>query len=222
MLYHVPNFGTKLNLLNLFLQDDELFTKTVVFTSTRLTAETVYKSLSNRLRKAVAMINPLSFEYNKLNGVSEFKADSSLRVLVIANEGTDEDIDLQDIPFIIHLDLPAEKEIYIDHVKNHDTDADKETLALTFATDLELDQIQRIEQATGQKMQKANLPDDLVTDKDRKAKEAEKEAKKKPVKADPNQYVPGEAFHEKKPENSKTYNYSSGTKAKMNMKKKHG
>ncbi|MDB5126511.1 MAG: helicase, partial [Mucilaginibacter sp.] len=45
---------------------------------------------------------------------------------------------------------------------------------------------------------------------------------KKVVKPDPNQYVPGEAFHEKKPENSKTYNYSSGTKAKMNMKKKHG
>ncbi|RYU91443.1 DEAD/DEAH box helicase [Mucilaginibacter terrigena] len=221
MLYHVPNFGTKLNLLNLFLYDEELFTKTVVFTNTRLTAETVYKSLQNRLRNAVTTLNPLSFEYNKINDIGEFNADSSLRVLIVANEGTDE-IDVTGIPFIIHLDLPADKDVYIRHIENHNVDAGDETLALTFATDLELDQVRRIEQATGQKMQKADLPDELVIDKDRRAKEAEKEAKKKPVKTDPNQYVPGEAFHEKKPENSKTYNYSSGTKAKMNMKKKHG
>ena len=223
MLYHVPNFGTKLNLLNLFLYDEEMFTKTVVFANTRLTAETIYKNLTNRLRKAVAMINPLSFEYNKVNDISEFKADSSLRVLIIANEGTEEtELDLTEIPFIIHLDLPADKAVYIKHIENHTIDAEDETLALTFVTDLELDQVRRIEQTTGQKMQKAELPEDLVIEKDRKQKEAEKEKAKKPVKADPNQYVPGEAFHEKKPENSKTYNYSSGTKAKMNMKKKHG
>jgi superfamily II DNA/RNA helicase len=219
MLYHVPNFGTKLNLLNLFLYDEELFTKTVVFANTRLTAETIYKSLHNRLRNAVTTINPLSFEYNKVKDISEFKADSSLRVVIVANEGT-EDIDVTGIPFIIHLDLPAEKEIYIKHIENHDVDAEDETLALTFATDLELDQVRKIEQATGQKMQKADLPEELVMEKDRKQKESEKV--KKVVKPDPNQYVPGEAFHEKKPENSKTYNYSSGTKAKMNMKKKHG
>ncbi|MBB5394974.1 DEAD/DEAH box helicase [Mucilaginibacter sp. AK015] len=221
MLYHVPNFGTKLNLLNLFLYDEELFTKVIVFANTRLTAETIYKNLTNRLRKAVAMINPLSFEYNKVNDVSEFKANNNLRVLVVANEGTG-DIDVTGIPFIIHVDLPAEQEVYIKHVEDHEVDADDETLALTFATDLELDQVRRIEQATGQKMQKADLPEDLVIDKDRKLKETDKEQKKKPAKADPNQYVPGEAFHQKKPENSKTYNYSSGTKAKMNMKKKHG
>ncbi|GGG99706.1 DEAD/DEAH box helicase [Mucilaginibacter phyllosphaerae] len=223
MLYHVPNFGTKLNLLNLFLYDEELFTKTVVFTNTRLTAETVYKSLQNRLRKAVTLINPLSFEYNKVNDINEFKTDSSLRVLIIANEGT-EAIDITGIPFIIHLDLPAEKEVYIQHIQNHAANAEDETLALTFATDLELDQVRRIEHATGQKMQKADLPDELVIEKDRKQKEEEKEQAKakKHTKPDPNQYVPGEAFHEKKPENSKTYNYSSGTKAKMNMKKKHG
>ncbi|MDB5127248.1 DEAD/DEAH box helicase, partial [Mucilaginibacter sp.] len=213
MLYHVPNFGTKLNLLNLFLYDEELFTKTVVFANTRLTAETIYKSLHNRLRNAVTSINPLSFEYNKVKDISEFKADSSLRVVIVANEGT-EDIDVTGIPFIIHLDLPAEKEIYIKHIENHDVDAEDETLALTFATDLELDQVRKIEQATGQKMQKADLPEELVIEKDRKQKESEKV--KKVVKPDPNQYVPGEAFHEKKPENSKTYNYSSGTKAKMN------
>jgi superfamily II DNA/RNA helicase len=200
------------------LYDEELFTKTVVFANTRLTAETIYKSLSNRMRDAVTTLNPLSFEYNHVKDISEFKADSSLRALIIANEGTDE-VDLTGIPFIIHLDLPADKDVYIKHVVNHDATSEDETLALTFATDLELDQVRKIEQATGQKMQRADLPEELVIEKDRKQKESEKV--KKIAKPDPNIHVPGEAFHEKKPENAKTYNYSSGTKAKMNNKKKH-
>jgi superfamily II DNA/RNA helicase len=219
MLYHVPNFGTKLNLLNLFLYDDELFTKSVVFTNTRQTAETVYKSLNNRMRNAVAVINPTSFEHNSVGDINEFKADATIRVLIIANEGTEEDIDLQNIPFIFHVDLPLDKDLYIKHIENHAVAAGDETLAITFATDLELDQVRKIEQTTGQKMQLADLPDDLVIEKDRKQKEADKA--KQPAKADPGKHVPGEAFHEKKPENSKTYNFSSGYKAKMNNKKKH-
>ncbi|WP_374951096.1 DEAD/DEAH box helicase [Mucilaginibacter sp.] len=220
MLYHLPNFGTKVNLLNLFMQDEELFTKTVVFANTRQTAETVYKSLHNRMRNAVAILNPTDYEFNLVKDISEFKANQALRTLVVANENT-ELIDLQGIPFIIHLDLPADRDVYINHVSNHHGDEDDETLALTFATDLELDQVSKIEHTTGQKMQRAELPENLVIEKERKQKEAEKELAKKPVKADPNKYEPGAAFHEKKPENSKTYNFSSGYKAKLNNKKKH-
>ena len=173
------------------------------------------------MRKAVAVLNPTDFDYTNVNTINEFKADDQLRVLIVANENTEE-IDLQGIPFIIHLDLPLDKTVYINHVSNHNAaDDTDETLALTFATDLELDQVLKIEQATGQKMQKAELPEELVIEKERKQKEAEKEQAKKAVKADPNKYVPGEAFHEKKPENSKTYNFSSGYKAKLNNKKKH-
>lgn len=218
MLYHVPNFGTKVNLLNLFMYDEELFTKTVVFANTKLTAEKLYKSLENRLRKAVAVLSPTFYEFNQVKDIEEFKADEQLRVLIVANEGL-ENIDLKNIPFIIHFDLPQDKDLFIAHVVNTNSDTDEETLAITFATDIELDQVRKIEQATGQKMQNADLPDDLIIEKDRKQKESEKV--KQPAKVDPNKHVPGEAFHEKKPENAKTYNYSSGTKAKMNNKRKH-
>jgi len=218
MLYHVPNFGTKVNLLNLFMYDEELFTKTVVFANTKLTAEKLYKSLENRLRKAVVVLSPTFFEYQQVVDIAAFKADDSLRVLIVANEST-EHIDLAGIPFIIHFDLPQDRAVFIGHINNTGTNPEEETLAITFATDLELDEVRKIEQTTGQKMQNAELPDDLVIEKDRKQKESEKA--KQPVKVDPNKHVPGEAFHEKKPENSKTYNFSSGTKAKMNNKRKH-
>jgi superfamily II DNA/RNA helicase len=218
MLYHVPNFGTKLNLLSLFMYDEELFTKTVVFANTKTTAETLYKSLENRLRKSVALLAPAFFEHNQVKDISEFKADDALRVLIVANESV-ESIDLKGIPFILHFDLPLEKEVFINHIINTDTAAEEETLAITFATDIELDQVRKIEQATGQKMQSAELPEELVIEKTRKQKESEKVVK--PVKVDPNKHVPGEAFHEKKPENAKTYNISANKKAKMNKKKNH-
>ena len=66
----------------------------------------------------------------------------------------------------------------------------------------------------------AELPDELIIEKDKKEKEVADE--KPSAKASKNAPATGgEAFHEKKAANSKTYNYSSGTKAKMNNKRKH-
>ena len=216
VLYNVPNFRTKLNLLNLFMQDDELFTKTVVFVNTRVTAETVQKSLKHRMREFVVTINPLSYESKNVQDVAEFKQDDALKILIIANESEGE-YDLSGIPFIIHLDIPEEKELFIKRIVNNGDDDD--TLAITFSTDIELALIKKIEQASGKKMPLAALPDELVIDTDKKEKEAPSE--KPAAKTKKTEPVAGEAFHEKKAANSKTYNYSSGTKAKMNNKRKH-
>jgi superfamily II DNA/RNA helicase len=205
VLYHVPNFGTKLNLLNLFMQDDELFTKTVVFVNTRQTAEKIYKSLQNRLKSAVVLSK----------SIEEFKA-SDARVLVVANDGS-EIINLHDIPFIIHFELPVEKETFIERITNSDPNGE-ETLAITFTTDLELSMVRKIEQATGKKIPVAELPEDLVIQKEKSVAEPEVKQTNKKKAPEP---IAGEAFHEKKASNSKTYNYSSGLKAKMSNKKKH-
>ena len=216
ILYNLPNFRTKLNLLSLFMQDDELFTKVVVFVNTRITANTVYKNLKPQLRDSVVILNPMFSEDKGISDINIFKSDDKLRVLVIANENTEE-VDISGIPFFIHLDLPEEKELFVNRVIKKTGDED--TLAITFATDIELVQVKKIEQVIGRKMALSELPDDLIIDKERKDKEESTE--KKPAKADKNAPVVGEAFHEKKAANAKTYNYSSGTKAKMNNKRKH-
>jgi ATP-dependent RNA helicase RhlE len=213
LLYNVPNFGTKLNLLNLFLYDEEVFTKTVVFVNTRANAEKVYKSLQGRLRKAVAYLNPQFFDSPGFKSVEDFMADETARVLLVAGEN-EETLDLNGIPFLIHFDLPVEKEIFIERITNNQPDTESETMALTFATDLELSMVKKIEQASGKKIAIAELPEELVIDKEVKTK-------KETPKADPDAPIVGAAFHEKKAANSKTYNYSSGQKAKMNNKRKH-
>lgn len=216
LLYNVPNFGTKLNLLNLFMYDDELFTKTVVFVNNQATADKLYKSLQGRLREAVAYLNPQFFDTNGFKNIEDFKAAENCRVLIVAADEKNEAVNFNNIPFLIHFDLPAEKETFIEHIINHQPNDEDESLAITFATDLELSQVKKIEQAIGKKIPIAALPDELVIENEIKTKKSEE---KQPAKSNDN--APGAAFHEKKAANAKTYNYSSGQKAKMNNKRKH-
>ncbi len=208
VLYHVPNFGTKLNLLNLFLQDEELFTKSTVIVNSRSTAEKIYKSMPRALQQVTVNLSEFTIE--------DFKKDATKRALIIINEN-DEAVDLSGIPFIIHFDLPAEKETFIERITNHHPQSDEETMALTFATDLELSTIKKTEQAIGHKIPVADLPDGLIIAKDAALKKAKAKAKTDTEPAP----TGGAAFHEKKAANAKTYNFSSSKKAKMNKKKNH-
>jgi ATP-dependent RNA helicase RhlE len=215
LLYHVPNFRTKLNLLSLLLGDAEVYTKAVVFVNTRLTAEKVYNSLRQDIKGEVAILNPMMFESKGLGSIEEFKTQNEIRVLIIANElqGT---VDLDSIHFLFHFELPEEKEIFINRMIKTEGDITK-TLAITFTTDMELDIVKKIEQAIGQKIEINVLPAELLVVKEHKDNRTTKQA----VTAKANMETSGGAFHEKKESNKKDYNYSGGTKAKMNKKKKH-
>lgn len=215
LLYQVPNFRTKINLLHLFLQDAELFTKAVVFVNSVFTAENLYKNLQKQLRLETALLNPQFFETPGFPDVYQFEA-SPTRILIVANENNML-TDLSSIPFIIHFELPQETETFVDRVMNPSPQENQETLAITFATDLELHLVRKIEQAIGQKIAVAALPEELVIEKEHKPESAEK----KVVKTKNQAPEPGAAFHEKKAANAKTFNFSSGEKAKMNNKRKH-
>jgi superfamily II DNA/RNA helicase len=150
VLYHLPNFGTKLNLLNLFMQDDELFTKTVVFVNTRQTAEKIYKTLQNRRDTTVGILNSWSIEFKGFTSLAEFRTSEDARILIIADEKIAAE-ELQQIPFLIHFELPPEKEMFINRVTNSEGTGE-EIVAITFATDIELTLVKRIEQAIGKKI----------------------------------------------------------------------
>ncbi|WP_295769490.1 DEAD/DEAH box helicase [uncultured Mucilaginibacter sp.] len=217
LLYHVPNFGTKVNLLRLFMQDDELFTKTVVFVNTRQTAEKLYKTLQTRNNSSVALFSPWFYDYTGFDSVEAFLADDDIRTLLVVNEDVGE-LPLKDVPFLLHFELPLDAETYLIRVKKNNESGETETMALTFVTDLELNGVRKIEQAIGSKIQVAELPEDLIIEKERKKTSEDTQASN--TKPDENER--GAAFHEKKAKNAKTYNYSSGEKAKMTKKKKYG
>jgi ATP-dependent RNA helicase RhlE len=215
LLYHVPNFRTKLNLLNLLLKDAEVFDKVVVFVNTRLTAQTLSKDLFDGKADDIFVYKPLFFDEAGFDDIEDFKLVDEARVLIIANEGL-ANINLDGIPFIFHFELPVQKETYLNRVIKQ---SDDEVVAITFTTDLELPQVRKIEQAIGQKIEIAALPSDLLVEEVTKAK-----AQKNKILAqqeDEESYRDA-AYHKKKESNAKTTNFGIGQKAIMNKKKKHG
>lgn len=210
-LYQVPDFPTKLNLLNLLIGQETHPAKTIIFVNNRITAQKVYKGLTPANMKLAAILNPLFFDQPGFNSIDDFAEDSEIRILIIANEGADT-IDVSSFQRIIHLEIPDEKETYLKRVMN--TNADQDLESVLFSTDIELNIVKKIEQATGHKINQLPLPEGLIIFK-AKAKAAAGTNTSK--NAEPT----GAAFHAKKESNAKDYNFSSREKAKMNRKKKH-
>ncbi|MGV3684846.1 MAG: DEAD/DEAH box helicase [Daejeonella sp.] len=209
VLYHVPDYKTKLNLLDMLMADAEIFDKVVVFVNTRLTAQKVFKSLFRNLDDQIAVYKPLFFDHPGFDLIDDFKESQDVRILIVADD-IKESIDLSGIPFVLHLEIPAEKETYISRIVKNDRNAN--SLAISFSTDIELVTVKKIEQAIGQGIPVAELPDDLVV-----ASGNVKEKKGK-AKLAGEEKLSGAAFHEKKASNNKDYNYSSREKAKMKFK----
>lgn len=221
LVYQVPNFRTKLNLLNLLLKDTEVFDKVVVFVNTRLTAQTLAKDLFDGKADDIFVYKPLFFDEAGFESLDAFKINNKARVLIVANENFEE-VKLSDIPFVIHFELPEDRMRYLNRVIKTD---EVDLVALNFITDLELPELRKIEQAIGQKIEEADLPEDLlIEDSSKTAKQKSKHAKE--LERLERQQAEEEAFRnaafqQKKESNAKTANYSSGEKARMNKQRKH-
>ncbi|MFN0291861.1 DEAD/DEAH box helicase [Pedobacter helvus] len=219
MVYHVPNFRTKLNLLNLLLKDTEVFDKVIVFVNTRLTAQTLSKDLFDGKAEDVFVYKPLFFDEAGFESLDAFKVNDKARVLIVANENFEE-ATLSGIPFVFHFELPEDRIRYINRViKIEEVDL----VSLNFITDLELPELRKIEQALGQRIEEAELPEDLlIEDYSKTTKKKSKHAKELERAKAEEEAFKNAAFQPKKDSNAKTTNYSSGEKAKMNKAKKHG
>lgn len=211
LLYQLPNFTTKINLLNYLLQDKEVFQKVIVFVNSKLTAQKLATSLFQQNKTEIAILNPLFYDDFGYETIADFIEDEQARVLIIARENTNA-VDLANIPFIFQFELPNEKEEFLNHLVKNEQNED--SVVLTFSTDLELPMVRKIEQAVGKRMDVLDLPEDLqiynpANDKKKKATKEEQEDSSR-----------GGAFHPKKESNAKTFNYGGGEKAKMTMKLK--
>lgn len=211
-LYQVPNFTTKITLLNSLMLDNETFDKVIIFVNSKLTAQKLGKSLHRKYNDEIFILNPLFIEDRAIEDIDLFKQQDTHRILIVANEGADE-IDLSGIPYIFHFEIPENNDMLIQRILKSGSE---EQLAFTFATDLELPEVRKIEQIIGRKMEVLDLPERMSI---YSAKKGNKDAGSA---EDESNETRGGAFHQKKESNTKTYNYGAGKKARMTMKNKKG
>ena len=203
MLYLVPNFNTKINLLNTLISDSEVFDKVVVLVYSNQTAEHVFERLHTKKGESFIYQNNVG-EGATISDIGLFRHGQNSRILIV-NIQDHLDIDLTGIPFIINMEIPEKPSDFLRHALKN---SDEEAIHMNFATDLELADLKKIESRLGKKIPVMELPEDLViyTHKPKAKEKIE----------DPTQ---GGAFHEKKASNKKDYNLSGGEKAKLNKKK---
>lgn len=198
--YAVPNFYTKVNLLELLLKEQEEFSKVLVFAATKKLADELYEEMQQRFPDQVGVIHSNKEQNHRFNTVKQFK-DGTYR-FIIATDIVARGIDIAEVTHVINFDLPEVPENYI-HRIGRTGRADKKGIAISFITESEKPQQEGIEQLMKYEIPMQELPENLVISdvltEDEMPKVIVKEVK---IKIPKREDV-GPAFHQKSAKNSK-------------------
>ena len=214
--YEVPNFYTKVNLLELLLSEDKSMTKVLIFVATKKLADQLYEQLENKFPGTAGVIHSNKEQNNRFNTVKQFQ-EGNYR-FIIATDIVARGIDIAEVTHVINFDTPEIPENYI-HRIGRTGRADKKGIAITFVTANEKPALSLIETLMKYQVPIIELPQQLVISEVLTEEEIPKVFMKiNQVKA-PKKDEVGPAFHEKSAKNSKV-NFI--VKKKDRMMKKYG
>ncbi len=215
-VYEVPNFYTKVNLLELLLTEDKTMTKVLVFAATKQLADQLYEQLETKFSGTAGVIHSNKEQNHRFNTVKQFK-DGVYR-FIIATDIVARGIDVAEVTHVINFDVPEVPENYI-HRIGRTGRADKKGIAITFITEKEKPVLEGIQKLMKYEVPVTALPVNLTISEelteDEKPKIFMKTDTIKPKKKE----EAGPAFHEKSAKNSKV-NFI--VRHKDRMMKKYG
>jgi len=214
--YAVPNFYTKVNLLELLLTEDATMTKVLVFAATKSLADELYAQLEPKFPGVVGVIHSNKEQNHRFNTVKKFH-EGNYR-FIIATDIVARGIDIAEVTHVINFDTPEVPENYI-HRIGRTGRADKKGIAITFITEKEKSVQEAIETLMKYKIPMLPLPEhleisDVLTDDEKPKVHMKIIQFKVPKKEDV-----GPAFHEKSAKNQKV-NFI--VRKKDRMMKKYG
>lgn len=204
LAYIVPNYTTKIHLLDLLLKEEKDWTKILLFVPTKKIADQVQECLQGSLEEPVGVIHSNKSQNYRLRMVEEFE-EGKLRIL-IATDLMARGLDFRGVTQVINLDTPAEPENYI-HRVGRTARAEAEGVAITLVSKVlvtqELDYLAAIEELMQQQLKRLPLPEQLVISEVLTEAEQVKYQQKNPTTViDIEKHSQG-AFHNKKLKNTK-------------------
>jgi len=203
VLYQVPNFRTKIYLLEHLLNTREDFKRVMIFTRKKDTANQIFKFLERKVisPEKIRVIHANKGQNTRINAMNAFK-EGDIRVLV-TTDVTARGIDVTEVSHVINFDVPLIYEDYV-HRIGRTGRANKSGEAITFMTEADAYHIQKIEKLIRSEIPRRPLPDIPIAPTSFEEKQAmarEIDAQRK--REDPDYKG---AFHEKKkrPDSKKT------------------
>lgn len=196
--YEVPNFYTKINLLNLLLRRDAEMTKVLVFVATKNLANELYDELLSDFNEQLGVIHSNKAQNQRFDTVDQFKA-GTYRIL-IATDIIARGLDVTEVSHVINFDMPDVPENYI-HRIGRTGRADKTGIAISFITEREKEQQAAIETLMKYQIPMVPLPESLVIS-DELTPDEQPKINMKSLEPKVREDV-GPAFHEKALKNQK-------------------
>jgi ATP-dependent RNA helicase RhlE len=193
--YEVPNFKTKINLLQYLLKNDDEVKRLIIFCKTKTVADSIFAFITRRFgTDAVRVIHANKGQNTRINSINSFK-EGNIRVLV-ATDVASRGIDVTEVSHVINFDVPIVIEDYV-HRIGRTGRAFQKGEALTFYTPAEKYYIDKIQKLIRQTIPVVPIPADVFIEETpyEERQHIAKEIDLQKKKEDPD--FKG-AFHEKK------------------------
>ncbi len=213
-VYHVPNFNTKVNLLEQLLNSDATMNKVLVFVATKSLADQVFEEIEPKFPGAVGVMHSNKSQNVRFATVNKFQAGEYR--FIIATDIIARGIDIEGVSHVVNFDVPNEPEAYI-HRIGRTGRADRRGIAISFMTEKEREDFEKIETLMHFAVPVIPLPDDLVISDVLTDDEKPKVKMKTVLIKLPNVHEGGGAFHQKSEKNKKV-NVKVSHKDKMMQK----
>jgi len=198
--YNVPNFFTKVNLLNHLLKDKETFNKVLIFVGFKRTADLLFKHLEEAFNDEMCVIHSNKTQNYRIRSIKQF--DEGKNRILLATDVMARGLDFDEVSHVINFDTPDFPENYM-HRIGRTGRAEKEGETLLFSTEKEQKAKNEIETLMDYTIPVLEIPEEVAISTMLTEDERPKEDREQSKNRTGLEYVPGPAFHEKSEKNSK-------------------
>ena len=199
--YTVPNFYTKVNLLNYLLSNPQEFSKVLIFAPNKRNADRLFEAIKEEFPSQSCVIHSNKTQNYRIRSIEQFN-NGDKRIL-IATDVIARGLDLKEITHVINFNTPYYPENYM-HRIGRTGRAEHEGKTILLSTEKEQESKKRIEELMSYKIPHLDLPEEVDVSKQLTEEERPKEPGESSNNRTSLEYVPGPAFHEKKEKNQKT------------------
>ena len=112
--YKVPNYRTKLNLVRHFLDDEEKFSRIIIFVKTKEHADGVYKVVKRKSEGEIRILHSNKAQSTRINAIQAFKK-GEVRILITTDVSA-RGMDASQVSHVINFDVPPDYENYIHRI----------------------------------------------------------------------------------------------------------
>ena len=156
--YSVPNFYTKVNLLEKLLVQVDEFVRVLVFVESKQVADRVFELLDPKFPEQIGVLHSNKSQNYRINALERFKR--GIYRILISTDVASRGLDIPDISYVINFNVPEETEDYI-HRIGRTGRAEKTGIAITFANEPEMKLLSEIERFINRYLEEKPLPADL-------------------------------------------------------------